>query len=307
MTYKRNAKPVISVIVPVFNASRYLQAALESILNQTYKNFELIVIDDGSTDNSYQIAKSLARTDSRLHVFKNKKNLNIIATLNRGVKLTRGQYIARMDADDIALPERLKIQLRYLRTHPETIVVGSNCYTIDQENNFIGFKRFPLSNKAIKSMIFLINPMQHPTMLINTSLLPKNFSWYNTNLVHAEDLDLLFRLAKIGRVKNLRKPLLFYRLHLNSKTFKDPRKNYEETKVIRKLAIEKYGYTKPNYLRVINRIQEAMILLLPASVIYVIYNLIRDFSYLLSQRQNQKKAKIQRDIDALIPHVAVPC
>lgn len=296
---KHTQTPLISVVIPVYNSEKYLRSAVESILCQSFKNFEVIAIDDGSCDHSYQILKTLAKSDSRLRVFKNTKNRNIVYTLNRGIKLARGKYIARMDSDDIAVKNRFKIQLRYLRAHPDTIVVGSNCFTIDQNNNFIGYKRFPVSDESIKAMIFLINPMQHPTMMINRLLLPKNFSWYNKSLVHAEDLDLLFRLAKIGRVHNLKTPLLFYRLHLDSKTFKNPKDNYQDTKIIRKLAIEEYGYEKPNYLRFVNQIQELMIAIFPAPVIYSLYTFIRDLSFLASQRKNRQKARIQKELDAL--------
>src|SRR3989338_8491510 len=113
---------LISVIIPVYNGNGFLPAALESILDQTYRNFEVIAIDDGSTDNSYEILKDYAERDSRLRVFRNSKNLNIANTLNRGIKLARGQYIARMDADDIALPHRLAKQLHYLLLHPDTVI-----------------------------------------------------------------------------------------------------------------------------------------------------------------------------------------
>lgn len=297
--------PLISVVIPVYNGQKYLRSAIESILGQTFRNFEIIAIDDGSKDHSYQILRALAQTDQRLRIFRNSRNRNIVYTLNRGVKLARGKYIARMDCDDIAVEDRLKIQLRYLRAHPSTVVVGSNCYTIDQNNNFIGYKRFPISDEGIRAMIFLINPMQHPTMMINRSLLPKDFVWYNQSIVHGEDLDLLFRLAKIGPVHNLKKPLLFYRLHLNSKTFMHPKENYLDTKIIRKLAIEKYGYQKPFYLRLVNRIQELMIALLPGIVIYSLYNLIRDLSFLVSQRKNHQKVRIQRELDAIVPRPSV--
>ena len=298
-------KPLISVLIPVINSERYLRSAIESILRQSLKNFEIIAIDDGSSDHSYQILKTLAKSDPRLKVFKNSKNKGIVYTLNRAVKLAQGQYLARMDADDIAVSNRFKLQLNYLRKHPTTVVVGSNCFTIDQNNNFIGYKRFPISYASIKAMLFLINPMQHPTMLINRQLIPKAFSWYNKDLVHAEDLDLLFRVAKICPVHNLKIPLLYYRLHLNSKTFKHPRDNYEDTKLIRRLAIEKYGYRKPTYLRLINRVQEVMIVIFPASVIYFLYNLIRDLSFFVSTKQNHKKAQIQKQLDSLVPRLVV--
>ncbi len=296
----KKTPPLVSVLIPVYNAQKYLQTAIKSILNQSFRDFEIIAIDDGSSDDSFKILKNLAKKDKRIRVFQNDGNHNIAFTLNRAVKLARGKYLARMDGDDIAIHNRLKRQVRYLNQHPNTVVVGSNCHTIDQDNNLLGQKRFPLSNVDIRSVLFLINPMQHPTMMINKTLLPKNFAWYNENLPPAEDLDLLFRLATYGNVHNLRKPLLFYRLHLQSETFKNPRATYEVTKRVRLRALNIYGYQRPAYLRLVNKIQEVLISVLPAKAIYFIYNSLRSITSLLSERHTKKIAQTQEELQTLL-------
>ena len=170
-------KPLVSVLIPVFNAGNFLVPAIESIFNQTLKNLEIIAIDDGSTDNSLAILKSLAKKDKRLRVYKNPKNLNIANTLNRAIKLAKGQYLARMDADDIASENRLKLQIEYLRSHPGTVIVGGQCQTIDIDGKSLGHKNFPLTDKKIKQSLFEYNPIQHPTIVINKKIIPENFKF----------------------------------------------------------------------------------------------------------------------------------
>ena len=235
-------QPLISVIIPVYNGNGYLPAALLSILNQTYKNLEIIVIDDGSTDNSYEIMKNFAKEDKRLRIFKNPKNLNISHTLNRGIKLAKGQYLARMDADDVALPHRLEKQIKYLLDHPEVVIVGGQCQTIDITGKVIGRKHFPRTDKQIRDALYTTNPIQHPTAVINRALLPKNFTWYNAVLPPAEDYDLFFRLGSYGQYHNLKSMVLQYRQYLGSSTFKNPVKTFSATLKVRHLAVTKYGY-----------------------------------------------------------------
>lgn len=267
--------PLISVVIPVFNGNGYLPAALDSILFQTYKNIEVIAIDDGSTDNSYEILQKYAKTDSRLRIYRNRQNLNISNTLNRGIKLAKGQYIARMDADDIALPHRLERQMRYLKSHPEVIIVGGQVKTIDTEGKALGRKLFPVSNKQIREAIFTSNPIQHPTALINRFLLPKNFVWYDATLPPAEDYDLFFRLGKFGNFHNLSCFVLKYRQYIGSSTFKNPIKTFSATKQVRARAIHQYGYVPSQKAKLIHLLQVATITLIPDFLIYPTYVLVR--------------------------------
>jgi len=268
-------KPLISVIIPVFNGNGYLPAAIQSILSQTYRNLEVIIIDDGSTDNSYEIIKRFAKIDSRVRTYRNPKNLNIAHTLNRGIKLAKGQFIARMDADDVALPHRLERQIHYLRLHPEVVIVGGQVRTIDIEGKALGRKLFPISNKQIREALYTSNPIQHPTAMINHALLPKNFSWYNPALPPAEDYDLFFRLGKFGNYHNLSCFVLQYRQHIGSSTFKNPLNTFSVTKKVRRLAVSKYGYVPSAKARLIHLVQVAIISLIPTFLIYPLYVLIR--------------------------------
>lgn len=267
--------PLISVIIPVYNGNGYLPAAIDSILSQTYHNLEVIAIDDGSTDNSYEILQKYAKIDSRISIYRNQKNLNIAHTLNWGIKLAKGQFIARMDADDISLPHRLQKQLHFLLKNPQVVIVGGQVKTIDVAGKALGRKLFPKTDKQIREALYTSNPIQHPTALINRFLIPKNFSWYDPSLPPAEDYDLFFRLAKYGQFHNLPCFVLKYRQYLGSSTFKNPLKTFSATKKVRHLAVTKYGYIPSTKAKMINDLQVLIISLLPDSFIYPAYVLIR--------------------------------
>ena len=270
-----NKTPLISVILPAYNAAKYLAQALESLRYQTYPHFEVIAIDDGSTDNSYQILKDYAKIDPRFHAYRNSKNLNIARTLNRGLRLAKGSFIARMDADDISLPNRFKQQIKFLKKHPNVVVLGGQCKTMDTEDKLIGRKIFPIGNKQIKEALFTTNPIQHPTVMINRALLPKNFSWYNPELPPAEDYDLFFRLGQFGKYHNLKVFLLIYRQYLGSSTFKNPVETFNTTLKVRAIAVSEYGYQPSKKAKLIHSIQVALVRFVPGFLIYPLYVLVR--------------------------------
>lgn len=267
--------PLISVILPVYNAGHYLVEALESIRYQTYPHFEVIAIDDASTDDSCKILKKYAKIDSRFKVYKNKTNQKIANTLNFGLTKAKGNYIARMDADDISLPNRFKKQIKYLVNHPGVVIIGGQCLTIDKNGHLTGKKLFPTSHFDIHELMYTANPLQHPSVMINRSLLPKDFVWYNPSLTPAEDLDLYFRLGKFGLFANLHSTVLMYRQHGDSETFKDPKHTFTITQKVRRLAVRKYGYKPSLRSRLIASIQDIVIFVLPDSLIFPVYSFFR--------------------------------
>ncbi len=268
-------EPLVSVIIPVFNGNGYLDKAINSILNQTYKNLEIIAIDDGSIDDSYLTLKKLAQQDSRLHIYRNPKNLNISRTLNRAIKLAKGKFIARMDADDIALPNRIQKQMNFLLKHPQVVILGGQVKTMDTNGKIIGRKLFPVLDKDIREALYTTNPIQHPTAIFNLELIPKSFSWYNPALPPAEDYDLFFRLAKFGKLHNLPIFVLKYRQYIGSSTFKNPVKTFNVTKKVRRLAITKYDYTPSFKSKITHLLQVAVVFMVPDFMVYPIYVLVR--------------------------------
>ncbi|MFA6361313.1 MAG: glycosyltransferase family 2 protein [Candidatus Shapirobacteria bacterium] len=278
---KKNIKPLVSVIMPVYNPGIYLVDAIESILNQTFSNFELIVVDDGSTDDSWKIIKSYSKKDSRIIVIKNKINLGVSLTSNIAISQAKGKFLARMDADDISTPDRLYKQVNFLKRNPKTIVVGGQCTIIDENNQIIGLKKFPTTEKQILDMIFWAVPIQQGYMMINRSLLPKNFVWYSPSKFSAEEVDLYFNLLKFGRFANLSDNLYFYRQISTSLSHQNPKKTFWVTLKSRLNAVKK-GFKPSFFAVIINLIQIMVILTLPNQIITSLWYFIRGIKNLNS-------------------------
>ncbi|MBI2966750.1 MAG: glycosyltransferase [Bacteroidetes bacterium] len=199
-------KPRITVLMPVFNAADYLREAIESILGQTYCDFEFLIINDGSEDRSEEII--LSYKDKRIRYFRNEKNAGIAATLNRGIELAATEYIARMDADDIAHPERLHWQVDTMDNHPELGVVGGYMQIIGNKKEIW---KVPLSHREILASFPFQNPFFHPTVMIRKDVLIRNKLYYNPSCLHMEDYELWYRMRNLTRFMNLNKIILLFR------------------------------------------------------------------------------------------------
>ncbi len=202
--------PKISVVMPAYNAEKYIAEAIESILAQTYKDFEFIIINDGSTDKTEEII--LSYNDERIVYLKNEKNMGIVHTLNRGLDIAKGEYIARMDADDISLSQRLEKQLKYMEKHKSIAVLGTS-FTIFGD----GIKSYPFifsfNHKRAKAELFFNSSLGHPSVIIKKSVLDNNSLRYEEEYKGLEDFVLWWRIAKHGNVASLKQPLLKYRKH----------------------------------------------------------------------------------------------
>lgn len=260
--------------MPVYNPGKYLVDAIDSILSQTFSNFEFIIVDDASTDGSWKIIKSFAKKDSRIIAFKNKINLGVSLTSNIAISQARGKYIARMDSDDVSTPDRLQKQVDFLKNHPQIIVVGGQCAIVDENNQVVGFKKFPLTQNQIKDMIFWAVPIQQGYMMVNTSLLPKNFTWYHPSKFSAEEVDLYFNLFKYGDFANLPDNLYFYRKISTSLSHQNPKKTFWITLKSRLNAV-KNGFKPSPTAILINLIQIIVISLIPAKIIMDLWYLVR--------------------------------
>ena len=203
--------PSISVIMPVYNAEKYLKKAIDSILNQTYKDFEFIIIDGGSGDNSQKIIENY--TDKRIKaIFK--ADLGLIDTLNLGISLCAGDWIARMDADDISYPNRLEEQIKYINN--EVAVIGSQADIIDKYDKVFLTTHFEVEHDKIVSKLLKNNStIIHPSVIINKAKLI-GVGGYDLKIFAAEDYDLWLRISKVGKIINVNKPLLALRKHDNN-------------------------------------------------------------------------------------------
>jgi glycosyltransferase involved in cell wall biosynthesis len=206
--------PAISVILPVYNAEKYIAEAIQSVLAQTFTNFELILINDGSTDGSLKILEHYAQKDTRCIVF-SWENRGIVASGNHGVHLAKGDIICRMDADDISMPQRFEKQYEYLNAHPECVAVGSNALLIDTEGMPIVTWNYPTDHEEIDRQHLMGSVgscICNPSAAIRKSSMLAVGS-YRAEFEYAEDYDLFLRLAEVGKLANLPEMLLKYRQH----------------------------------------------------------------------------------------------
>jgi glycosyltransferase involved in cell wall biosynthesis len=208
--------PCISVLMPVYNAEAYIAEAVESILAQTYRDFEFIIIDDGSTDRSLPMLERYAAHDERIQL-SSKPNAGYLARLNEMVENARGDLIARMDADDIAMPERFARQIDYLNAHPEIVAVGSRILTIDPQGDPIAEFCTMLDHEEIDRVHLEARGglICHPAAMIRADAI-RAVGAYRPQMWPGEDVDLWLRLAEIGRLANVPETLLNYRQHLKS-------------------------------------------------------------------------------------------
>ncbi len=198
--------PMISVVMPVYNGEKYLREAIESILNQTYTDFEFIILNDGSTDRTEEIIFSY--DDSRIVYVKNSENLQIVKTLNKGIALAKGKYIARMDADDISLPERFEKQLKFMDGNPDIDICGSYIKMFGERN---GIWKMPLIHDEIAVELLFGPSFAHPTIMGKRSFFSKFH--YIEDYDRTEDYALWTESSKESKFANLSDILLLYRVH----------------------------------------------------------------------------------------------
>lgn len=202
--------PKVSVIMPVYNAEHYLKESVESILNQTFQDFEFIIIDDCSTDRSWQIIGEYAARDPRIVALQNEQNLKDAGTRNRGMDIAKGQYLAVQDADDISLPERLEKQVRHLDENPHIGALGVGAYYIDQQGRFA--RRFMIfdSPDTVEARLSVMDPLVHSSMMIRRELM-QQIGGYDAAHYYVADYIAWAALMKRTRISCLPHYLLLYR------------------------------------------------------------------------------------------------
>lgn len=231
----------------VYNGMPFLPEAVKSILNQTYRNFEFIIVNDASTDESFKYLKSLK--DRRIKLIENPKNLGLAASLNRGLKQAKGNYIARMDADDISLPQRFEKQMEFLLKNPSVDLCGTWAHLIDENEKTIGERKFYTSDNMIKKALAILSPIIHPTMLARKEFF-KKLDGYNEKFDYAEDYELLMRAKNHFKFANL--PMILFKWRLWDKR----RSRAEMEKIDKadfkvKLEALKKGYFGKKYIAVV--------------------------------------------------------
>jgi glycosyltransferase involved in cell wall biosynthesis len=202
--------------MPVYNAERFVAQAMQSVLDQTFTDFEFIIINDGSLDRSLQFIQKHGANDGRV-VIVSRPNTGIVGALNEGLSLARGEFIARMDADDVCHRQRFERQIEYMGSHPECVAVGSSVVLIDQDDQPIRDMRAETDHQTIDDLHInaRAHAMWHPTVMMRRCIL-NAIGGYRREYETAEDIDLFLRLAEQGRLANLEQALLRYRLHAGS-------------------------------------------------------------------------------------------
>lgn len=199
----------------VYNAEKYLKEAIESILNQTYEDFEFIIINDCSIDSSYKILKKYSENDKRIRLINNNENLGLTKNLNNALKISKGKYIARMDADDISELNRFEEQIKFLEKNIGVDIVGTFSNDINEDGNITGERKNPVTHDEILSLLPKVNPIAHPTVMMRKKSIEK-INGYNEEFKKCQDYELWFRAISNGlKCYNIPKFLFKYRMNDN--------------------------------------------------------------------------------------------
>lgn len=260
--------------MPAFNAKLHIAESIQSILDQSFDDFELIIIDDASADGTLEILNEYAKKDSRIRVFSNQKNLGIAGNRNLGVSLALGKYLAWQDADDIALSYRLEKQYQFLETHPEVGIVGGYL-ELFSDDKILGVRRYAEKDLTLRKSIFKCSSVAQPAAMIRKDVLDR-VGIYDLSYPPAEDLDMTFRIGMISKLANIPKILIRYRLSATSATAKSLKTMELNTVKIRK----KYLFKAPYQANIIdvayNLAHFFSIYLVPGWIKIKLFSLIRD-------------------------------
>lgn len=277
----KQTQPIVSVIMPVHNAGKFLAPAIESILAQTYKKVELIIVDDASTDGSWKTITQFAKKyKKQITAVQTKKQVNSAGNgaTNYGLQFAHGSFVARMDADDIALPERIEKQVAYLLSHPEVILLGTQAYVVNEKGKITGKKSLPTAHEDIYEQYGVIHPIIHPTVMIRRSLLPNPKKIYEMKWDVNDDYYTFFKLLSYGSFANLPDYLLKYRIHGKNLSLTNPKTKFYNSVKIRLSAITKLGYNMTYKAWGLMFSQLVLVTLLPERAIVPFYMFLRGMS-----------------------------
>ncbi len=240
----RKTEPLVSVLITCYNEEKYIGEAIQSIIDQTYKNIEILIQDDHSEDNSWKIVADYQKKDKRIKAFRNDENYGRPYVRNKLVEKARGKYIAWQDGDDISFPERIALQVEYLENKPEVVAVGGGLLLFKGSINNITEKRdYSDDQKYLKSKVFRFSPFAQGVSMVRKSVIDR-VGKYDEHFLIAQDYDMMFRLGMKGEFGNIQKPLLYYRQHSESATYKK-----FKTQIINTTYIRLYYHIDSNYYK----------------------------------------------------------
>lgn len=238
--------PAISIIMSVYNGAKYLREAIDSILNQTFTDFEFIIINDGSTDKTGEILKQY--DDDRIVMIHNNENIGLTKSLNKGIQISKGKYVARMDGDDISMAERIEKQVQFMEKNKNVEVLGTDYYTIDESGKRIEAKlRIPYTSEEIKKYIFLFNPFVHSSIMIRRSVI-EELGIYDERFELAQDYELILRILSKYEGCNLKEELIAFRIDKRRLNLMRTRKQIYFSILARLKVLREGLYPKKNYI-----------------------------------------------------------
>ena len=263
--------PKVSVLMSVYNGMAYVEQAVQSILDQTFQDFEFIVINDGSTDDTKKVLENFS--DPRMHIFM-QSNTGLTIALNRGLKLCRGEFIARMDADDLCLPERLEQQLIFLNKHPKVGVVGTAYVEIDDKGKVLLEKPCLVEDIQLRKSLIKFNPLCHTSVMLRKSVL-KKIGHYDESFSYAQDYELWFRISKYYKLANIPQPLTKRRIRNGNISFTFESEQLKYAIEARKNAIQSKQYSFYSYFYLL---WPLIVMYIPNSIrIWIRNNVTRKF------------------------------
>lgn len=247
----------ISVLLPVFNCEKFIEKSISSILKNTYKNFEIIIVNDGSTDSTFELIKKFK--DERIIIY-NKENTGLIETLNYGLVKCNSEIVMRMDGDDIIYPDKIEKQLQFL-IKSNSILTGTQGFTIDSKGEKTGKINLPLKhNNIVKSLLHLSSGFIHPSVMFYKELIFK-LGGYNNNFKHAEDFDLFLRLSNEGKISNMKDRLIYLRKHDSNISLLNTEEQIKNSIISRDLFLN-FNYAvinKSNFKEIKERVEKNFI------------------------------------------------
>jgi glycosyltransferase involved in cell wall biosynthesis len=264
----------VSVLMPAYNAEKYIDEAIQSVVNQSLKDWELVVVNDGSLDGTWSKIQVWMSKDRRVKGFNNDKNIGLCRTLNRGIAMCSYEYIARLDSDDCMLETRLQMQSDFLDSNIGVGIVGGGMYVCDEYMYSKNERGYPLSHETILSKLFYYSPFCHPAVMYRKSKVIEA-GLYNVVMSPAEDIDLWFRLLKVTKGANLDEVLIKYRILSSSESQSKARFQEFKTLYTRSKAVFEYGYQTSFPVVFYNLAQLISMFLLPQSWKFKIFNFFR--------------------------------
>lgn len=264
----------ISVLMPVYNCQKYLKTSIESILCQTFRDFEFIIVDDGSTDGSWKIIEGYKQKDTRVITLRNKYNIGMSGTLNKGLSIAKGKYIIRMDADDWSYPDRFRIQYEYMKTHPKVGVSGGSIEVCDRNLKVVNKRKYPLSDKEARKIIFCYSPFAHSATIWNTEMMRK-IGGYNENIPLSQDCELYFKIGKSAKFGNIKETLLKLRTRGDSSSVSKDTLQERYAIYARIKAVMEYGYFAGFFDKIYIFMRIVAMAIVPTKIKFWIFNFLR--------------------------------